>query len=229
MWGVYIIYRTEADGTQVSEHSKRENEKWLPVERNEQRWSQDRRQKVIVISRWSAQQSRWRNYQRTETSYLPNEQIESDSFALWDEKLQQWYIITESRYTFDKKGRVSQVESVSPSKMGKEGKRITYQYDEAGNVTEELVQQRFVAKEKEWRDMEKIRYSYDLSLRKEDVVDKDNIADEELTPMVNALVKKEIYRIEKNGFKLVEQLQFSYAPLNSPLQQDHQIEKSKPK
>ncbi len=224
-----IIYRTEADGTQVSEHSKRENEKWLPIERNEQRWSQDRRQKVIVISRWNAQQSRWGNYQRTETSYLPNEQIESDSFALWDEKLQQWYIITESRYTFDKKGRVSQIESVSPSKMGKEGKRIAYQYDEAGNVTEELVQQRFVAKEKEWRDMEKIRYSYDLSLRKEDVVDKDNIADEELTPMVNALVKKEIYRIEKNGFKLVEQLQFSYAPLNSPLQQDHQIEKSKPK
>ena len=77
--------------------------------------------------------------------------------------------------------------------------------------------------------MEKIRYRYDLSLRKEDVVDKDNIADEELTPMVNALVKKEIYRIEKNGFKLVEQLQFSYAPLNSPLQQDRQIEKSKPK
>ena len=224
-----IIYHTEADGTQVSEHSKRENEKWLPVERSEQRWSQDRRQKVTLVSRWNAQQNSWENYQRAETGYLPNDQIESDNFALWDEKLQQWYIITESRYTFDKKGRVNQIESVSPSKMGKEGKRITYQYDEAGNVTEERIQQRFETKENIWRDMEKIRYRYDLSLRKEDVVDKDNIADEELTPMVNALVKKEIYRIEKNGFKLVEQLQFSYAPLNSPLQQDRQIEKSKPK
>lgn len=213
-------YRTEADGTQVSEQFKRENEKWFPVERSEERWSQDRRQKVTLISRWNAQQNRWENYQRAETSYLPNEQMESDSFASWDEKSQQWHILTENRYSFDKKGRITQSESISPSKMGREGKRIIYQYDEAGNVTEERVQQRFEATGKEWRNMEKIHYSYDLSLRKEDVVDKDNIADEELAPRVNALTKKEIYLIENNELKLKERLQFFYTPLTLPAKKE---------
>lgn len=210
-----MIYLTEADGTQVSEQLKRENEQWVPVERSEEHWSQDRRQKEGLILRWNVKQNRWENYQRAQTAYLPNEQRESDSFASWDEKSQQWHILTETRYTFDQKGRITQSESFSPSKMGREGKRIIYQYDEAGNVTEERVQQRFESQEKEWRDMEKIRYHYDLSLRKEDVVDKDNIADEELVPMVNALIQKEVYRIENNEFKLSEQIRFFYKTLNA--------------
>jgi len=62
------------------------------------------------------------------------------------------------------------------------------------------VQQRFESKDKSWYDLEKIRYTYDLSLRKDDIEDKDNIADEELVPMVNALIQKETYLIENKKF-----------------------------
>jgi hypothetical protein len=207
-------YHTEADGMQVAQKFKWENEKWLPEERVETRWNNSKRQKITLISNWNAQQSTWQNYQRGEVNYLEDERIESDNFADWNEKTQQWNIIGKNHYLFDKKGQISQSESFSPSKMGWEGKRITYQYDEAGNTTEALVQQRFEPKDKSWYDVEKIRYTYDLSLRKEDIEDKDNIADEELVPMVNALIQKETYLIENNKFKLNEQVRFTYKKLN---------------
>ena len=207
-------YHTEADGMQVAQKFKWENEKWLPEERVETRWNNSKRQKITLISNWNAQQSTWENYQRGEVNYLEDERIESDNFANWNEKTQQWYIIRKNYYLFDKKRQISQSESFSPSKMGWEGKRIIYQYDEAGNTTEALVQQRFESKDKSWYDLEKIRYTYDLSLRKDDIEDKDNIADEELVPMVNALIQKETYLIENKKFKLNEQVRFTYKKLN---------------
>ena len=207
-------YHTEADGMQVAQKFKWENEKWLPEERVETRWNNSKRQKITLISNWNAQQSTWKNYQRGEVNYLEDERIESDNFADWNEKTQQWYIIRKNYYLFDKKGQISQSESFSPSKMGWEGNRITYQYDVAGNTTEALVQQRFESKDKSWYDLEKIRYTYDLSLRKDDIEDKDNIADEELVPMVNALIQKETYLIENKKFKLNEKVRFTYKKLN---------------
>ena len=218
---IKITYQRDPNGNSAFTQWSWENGQWQEQERSITEQDKAKRQSSSTSMLWDAQQGGWKNMNRGEFRYTENEQTLSTNFFKWDENTQQWQTISETTYDYDEQGRVHKQQDFYSDQ---EGRQITYQYDQAGNTVEELIQQ-YDFSAKTWHKDEKIRYSYDPVLRRQDVLDKDNIADEELVPAVNALIKKEVYRLENQNFILKEQVNFFYT--NFPKATDRTLKEVK--
>lgn len=208
---IKITYDDRPSGESVFTKWAWENEKWQEKEQDITAWDEAKRQKTSLNTAWNAQKNTRQNLNRTLSSYTKDNRPSLHTFFKWDESAKRWRKLSETSYAYDDKGRVSKQENFY-FEQNQESRQTSYIYDENGNTRQELIKQYDFAA-KSWRDVQKIVYSYDTSVKKQDVIDKENIGDDALVPATNALVQKEIYIIKDEKFTLKERARFFYKNL----------------
>ena len=146
------------------------------------------------------------NVSRSVQTYK-NDMILQEIEYFWDKDKKEWYKHSELNFSYDENKNLIRQQAFFDDGSGVQ---FTYKFDKNGNNIE-ILTENLNTKTKLWKNYEKTEYLYDLSIEKDEVIDRGHIIDEkEEEDSVNLILEKKYYLYDGKKWILTKKTKYLY-------------------
>ena len=181
-----------------------ENGKWIKQDRILIEFDKLNNKKVVTIQKINNETKQLENVSRSVQTYK-NDMILQEIEYFWDKDKKEWYKHSELNFSYDENKNLIRQQAFFDDGSGVQ---FTYKFDKNGNNIE-ILTENLNTKTKLWKNYEKTEYLYDLSIEKDEVIDRGHIIDEK-EDSVNLILEKKYYLYDGKKWILTENDKYLY-------------------
>ena len=181
-----------------------ENGKWIKQDRILIEFDKLNNKKVVTIQKINNETKQLENVSRSVQTYK-NDMILQEIEYFWDKDKKEWYKHSELNFSYDENKNLIRQQAFFDDGSGVQ---FTYKFDKNGNNIE-ILTENLNTKTKLWKNYEKTEYLYDLSIEKDEVIDRGHIIDEK-EDSVNLILEKKYYLYDGKKWILTEKTKYLY-------------------
>ena len=181
-----------------------ENGKWIKQDRILIEFDKLNNKKVVTIQKINNETKQLENVSRSVQTYK-NDMILQEIEYFWDKDKKEWYKHSELNFSYDENKNLIRQQAFFDDGSGVQ---FTYKFDKNGNNIE-ILTENLNTKTKLWKNYEKTEYLYDLSIEKDEVIDRGHIIDEK-EDSVNLILEKKYYLYDGKKWILTKKTKYLY-------------------
>ena len=201
-----LKYYTDNKGNQVYSNLFFQNGKWVEQDKTISEIDKVNNKKVAITQQLNKETKQLENTRRFIQTYK-NDMIEQEVQYSWDKDEKKWYKNYEKIYFYNENKKLIRQQAFFNDGSGVQ---FTYKFDKNGNNIE-ILTENLNTKTKLWKNYEKTEYLYDLSIEKDEVIDRGHIIDEkEEEDSVNLILEKKYYLYDGKKWILTKKTKYLY-------------------
>ena len=201
-----LKYYTDNKGNQIYSDLFLENGEWIEQDKTVTEFDKVNNKKVAITQQLNKETKQLENTRRFIQTYK-NDMVEQEVQYSWDKDEKKWYKNYEKIYFYNENKKLIRQQAFFNDGSGVQ---FTYKFDKNGNNIE-ILTENLNTKTKLWKNYEKTEYLYDLSIEKDEVIDRGHIIDEkEEEDSVNLILEKKYYLYDGKKWILTKKTKYLY-------------------
>ena len=201
-----LKYYTDNKGNQIYSDLFLENGEWIEQDKTVTEFDKVNNKKVAITQQLNKETKQLENTRRFIQTYK-NDMVEQEVQYSWDKDEKKWYKNYEQIYFYNENKKLIRQQAFFNDGSGVQ---FTYKFDKNGNNIE-ILTENLNTKTKLWKNYEKTEYLYDLSIEKDEVIDRGHIIDEkEEEDSVNLILEKKYYLYDGKKWILTKKTKYLY-------------------
>ena len=199
-----LKYYTDNKGNEIYSDLFLENGEWIEQDKTVTEFDKVNNKKVAITQQLNKETKQLENTRRFIQTYK-NDMIEQGVQYSWDKDEKKWYKNYEQNFFYNENKKLIRQQAFF---YDGSGVQFTYKFDKNGNNIE-ILTENLNTKTKLWKNYEKTEYLYDLSIEKDEVIDRGHIIDEK-EDSVNLILEKKYYLYDGKKWILTEKTKYLY-------------------
>ena len=199
-----LKYYTDNKGNEIYSDLFLENGEWIEQDKTVTEFDKVNNKKVAITQQLNKETKQLENTRRFIQTYK-NDMIEQGVQYSWDKDEKKWYKNYEQNFFYNENKKLIRQQAFFNDGSGVQ---FTYKFDKNGNNIE-ILTENLNTKTKLWKNYEKTEYLYDLSIEKDEVIDRGHIIDEK-EDSVNLILEKKYYLYDGKKWILTEKTKYLY-------------------
>lgn len=199
-----LKYYTDNKGNQIYSNLFLENGEWIEQDKTVTEFDKVNNKKVAITQQLNKETKQLENTRRFIQTYK-NDMVEQEVQYSWDKDEKKWYKNYEQIYFYNENKKLIRQQAFFNDGSGVQ---FTYKFDKNGNNIE-ILTENLNTKTKLWKNYEKTEYLYDLSIEKDEVIDRGHIIDEK-EDSVNLILEKKYYLYDGKKWILTKKTKYLY-------------------
>ena len=199
-----LKYYTDNKGNEIYSDLFLENGEWIEQDKTVTEFDKVNNKKVAITQQLNKETKQLENTRRFIQTYK-NDMVEQEVQYSWDKDEKKWYKNYEQIYFYNENKKLIRQQAFFNDGSGVQ---FTYKFDKNGNNIE-ILTENLNTKTKLWKNYEKTEYLYDLSIEKDEVIDRGHIIDEK-EDSVNLILEKKYYLYDGKKWILTEKTKYLY-------------------
>ncbi|PHH98060.1 hypothetical protein KST83_02315 [Fusobacterium nucleatum] len=199
-----LKYYTDNKGNQIYSNLFLENGEWIEQDKTVTEFDKVNNKEVAITQQLNKETKQLENTRRFIQTYK-NDMVEQEVQYSWDKDEKKWYKNYEQIYFYNENKKLIRQQAFFNDSSGVQ---FTYKFDKNGNNIE-ILTENLNTKTKLWKNYEKTEYLYDLSIEKDEVIDRGHIIDEK-EDSVNLILEKKYYLYDGKKWILTEKTKYLY-------------------
>ena len=199
-----LKYYTDNKGNQVYSNLFFENGEWIEQDKTVTEFDKVNNKKIATTQQLNKETKQLENTRRFIQTYK-NDMEEQEVQYSWDKDEKKWYKNYEQIYFYNENKNLIRQQAFFNDGSGVQ---FIYKFDKNGNNIE-ILTENLNTKTKLWKNHEKTEYLYDLSIKKNEVIDRGHIIDEK-EDSVNLILEKKYYLYDDKKWILTEKTKYLY-------------------
>lgn len=201
-----LKYYTDNKGNQIYSDLFLENGEWIEQDKTVTEFDKVNNKEVAITQQLNKETKQLENTRRFIQTYK-NDMVEQEVQYSWDKDEKKWYKNYEQIYFYNENKKLIRQQTFFNDGSGVQ---FTYKFDKNGNNIE-ILTENLNTKTKLWKNYEKTEYLYDLSIEKDEVIDRGHIIDEkEEEDSVNLILEKKYYLYDGKKWILTKKTKYLY-------------------
>ena len=201
-----LKYYTDNKGNEIYSDLFLENGEWIEQDKTVTEFDKVNNKKVAITQQLNKETKQLENTRRFIQTYK-NDMVEQEVQYSWDKDEKKWYKNYEQIYFYNENKKLIRQHAFFNDGSGVQ---FTYKFDKNGNNIE-ILTENLNTKTKLWKNYEKTEYLYDLSIEKDEVIDRGHIIDEkEEEDSVNLILEKKYYLYDGKKWILTKKTKYLY-------------------
>lgn len=201
-----LKYYTDNKGNQIYSNLFLENGEWIEQDKTVTEFDKVNNKEVAITQQLNKETKQLENTRRFIQTYK-NDMVEQEVQYSWDKDEKKWYKNYEQIYFYNENKELIRQQAFFNDGSGVQ---FTYKFDKNGNNIE-ILTENLNTKTKLWKNYEKTEYLYDLSIEKDEVIDRGHIIDEkEEEDSVNLILEKKYYLYDGKKWILTKKTKYLY-------------------
>ena len=201
-----LKYYTDNKGNEIYSDLFLENGEWIEQDKTVTEFDKVNNKKVAITQQLNKETKQLENTRRFIQTYK-NDMVEQEVQYSWDKDEKKWYKNYEKIYFYNENKELIRQQAFFNDGSGVQ---FTYKFDKNGNNIE-ILTENLNTKTKLWKNYEKTEYLYDLSIEKDEVIDRGHIIDEkEEEDSVNLILEKKYYLYDGKKWILTKKTKYLY-------------------
>ena len=201
-----LKYYTDNKGNQIYSNLFLENGEWIEQDKTVTEFDKVNNKEVAITQQLNKETKQLENTRRFIQTYK-NDMVEQEVQYSWDKDEKKWYKNYEQIYFYNENKELIHQQAFFNDGSGVQ---FTYKFDKNGNNIE-ILTENLNTKTKLWKNYEKTEYLYDLSIEKDEVIDRGHIIDEkEEEDSVNLILEKKYYLYDGKKWILTKKTKYLY-------------------
>ena len=201
-----LKYYTDNKGNQIYSDLFLENGEWIEQDKTVTEFDKVNNKEVVITQQLNKETKQLENTRRFIQTYK-NDMVEQGVQYSWDKDEKKWYKNYEQIYFYNENKKLIRQQAFFNDGSGVQ---FTYKFDKNGNNIE-ILTENLNTKTKLWKNYEKTEYLYDLSIEKDEVIDRGHIIDEkEEEDSVNLILEKKYYLYDGKKWILTKKTKYLY-------------------
>ena len=201
-----LKYYTNNKGNQIYSNLFLENGEWIEQDKTVTEFDKVNNKEVVITQQLNKETKQLENTRRFIQTYK-NDMVEQEVQYSWDKDEKKWYKNYEQIYFYNENKKLIRQQAFFNDGSGVQ---FTYKFDKNGNNVE-ILTENLNTKTKLWKNYEKTEYLYDLSIEKDEVIDRGHIIDEkEEEDSVNLILEKKYYLYDGKKWILTKKTKSLY-------------------
>ena len=201
-----LKYYTDNKGNEIYSDLFLENGEWIEQDKTITEFDKVNNKKVAITQQLNKETKQLENTRRFIQTYK-NDMVEQEVQYSWDKDEKKWYKNYEQIYFYNENKKLIRQQAFFNDGSGVQ---FTYKFDKNGNNIE-ILTENLNTKTKLWKNYEKTEYLYDLSIEKDEVIDRGHIIDEkEEEDSVNLILEKKYYLYDGKKWILTKKTKYLY-------------------
>ena len=201
-----LKYYTDNKGNEIYSDLFLENGEWIEQDKTVTEFDKVNNKKVAITQQLNKETKQLENTRRFIQTYK-NDMVEQEVQYSWDKDEKKWYKNYEQIYFYNENKKLIRQQAFFNDGSGVQ---FTYKFDKNGNNIE-ILTENLNTKTKLWKNYEKTEYLYDLSIEKDEVIDRGHIIDEkEEEDSVNLILEKKYYLYDGKKWILTKKTKYLY-------------------
>ncbi|WP_270465820.1 hypothetical protein [Fusobacterium polymorphum] len=201
-----LKYYTDNKGNQIYSNLFLENGEWIEQDKTVTEFDKVNNKEVAITQQLNKETKQLENTRRFIQTYK-NDMVEQEVQYSWDKDEKKWYKNYEQIYFYNENKKLIRQQAFF---YDGSGVQFTYKFDKNGNNIE-ILTENLNTKTKLWKNYEKTEYLYDLSIEKDEVIDRGHIIDEkEEEDSVNLILEKKYYLYDGKKWILTKKTKYLY-------------------
>ena len=201
-----LKYYTDNKGNEIYSDLFLENGEWIEQDKTVTEFDKVNNKKVAITQQLNKETKQLENTRRFIQTYK-NDMVEQEVQYSWDKDEKKWYKNYEQIYFYNENKKLIRQQTFFNDGSGVQ---FTYKFDKNGNNIE-ILTENLNTKTKLWKNYEKTEYLYDLSIEKDEVIDRGHIIDEkEEEDSVNLILEKKYYLYDGKKWILTKKTKYLY-------------------
>lgn len=201
-----LKYYTDNKGNEIYSDLFLENGEWIEQDKTVTEFDKVNNKKVAITQQLNKETKQLENTRRFIQTYK-NDMVEQEVQYSWDKDEKKWYKNYEQIYFYNENKELIRQQAFFNDGSGVQ---FTYKFDKNGNNIE-ILTENLNTKTKLWKNYEKTEYLYDLSIEKDEVIDRGHIIDEkEEEDSVNLILEKKYYLYDGKKWILTKKTKYLY-------------------
>ena len=201
-----LKYYTNNKGNQIYSNLFLENGEWIEQDKTVTEFDKVNNKEVAITQQLNKETKQLENTRRFIQTYK-NDMVEQEVQYSWDKDEKKWYKNYEQIYFYNENKKLIRQQAFFNDGSGVQ---FTYKFDKNGNNIE-ILTENLNTKTKLWKNYEKTEYLYDLSIEKDEVIDRGHIIDEkEEEDSVNLILEKKYYLYDGKKWILTKKTKYLY-------------------
>ncbi|WP_335979270.1 hypothetical protein [Fusobacterium polymorphum] len=201
-----LKYYTDNKGNQIYSNLFLENGEWIEQDKTVTEFDKVNNKEVAITQQLNKETKQLENTRRFIQTYK-NDMVEQEVQYSWDKDEKKWYKNYEQIYFYNENKKLIRQQAFFNDGSGVQ---FTYKFDKNGNNIE-ILTENLNTKTKLWKNYEKTEYLYDLSIEKDEVIDRGHIIDEkEEEDSVNLILEKKYYLYDGKKWILTKKTKYLY-------------------
>lgn len=199
-----LKYYTDNKGNEIYSDLFLENGEWIEQDKTVTEFDKVNNKKVAITQQLNKETKQLENTRRFIQTYK-NDMVEQEVQYSWDKDEKKWYKNYEQIYFYNENKELIRQQAFFNDGSGVQ---FTYKFDKNGNNIE-ILTENLNTKTKLWKNYEKTEYLYDLSIEKDEVIDRGHIIDEK-EDSVNLILEKKYYLYDGKKWILTKKTKYLY-------------------
>ena len=199
-----LKYYTDNKGNQIYSDLFLENGEWIEQDKTVTEFDKVNNKEVAITQQLNKETKQLENTRRFIQTYK-NDMVEQEVQYSWDKDEKKWYKNYEQIYFYNENKKLIRQQTFFNDGSGVQ---FTYKFDKNGNNIE-ILTENLNTKTKLWKNYEKTEYLYDLSIEKDEVIDRGHIIDEK-EDSVNLILEKKYYLYDGKKWILTKKTKYLY-------------------
>ena len=201
-----LKYYTDNKGNEIYSDLFLENGEWIEQDKTVTEFDKVNNKEVAITQQLNKETKQLENTRRFIQTYK-NDMVEQEVQYSWDKDEKKWYKNYEQIYFYNENKKLIRQQAFF---YDGSGVQFTYKFDKNGNNIE-ILTENLNTKTKLWKNYEKTEYLYDLSIEKDEVIDRGHIIDEkEEEDSVNLILEKKYYLYDGKKWILTKKTKYLY-------------------
>ena len=201
-----LKYYTDNKGNEIYSELFLENGEWIEQDKTVTEFDKVNNKEVAITQQLNKETKQLENTRRFIQTYK-NDMVEQEVQYSWDKDEKKWYKNYEQIYFYNENKKLIRQQAFFNDGSGVQ---FTYKFDKNGNNIE-ILTENLNTKTKLWKNYEKTEYLYDLSIEKDEVIDRGHIIDEkEEEDSVNLILEKKYYLYDGKKWILTKKTKYLY-------------------
>ena len=201
-----LKYYTDNKGNEIYSDLFLENGEWIEQDKTVTEFDKVNNKEVAITQQLNKETKQLENTRRFIQTYK-NDMVEQEVQYSWDKDEKKWYKNYEQIYFYNENKKLIRQQTFFNDGSGVQ---FTYKFDKNGNNIE-ILTENLNTKTKLWKNYEKTEYLYDLSIEKDEVIDRGHIIDEkEEEDSVNLILEKKYYLYDGKKWILTKKTKYLY-------------------
>ena len=199
-----LKYYTDNKGNEIYSDLFLENGEWIEQDKTVTEFDKVNNKEVAITQQLNKETKQLENTRRFIQTYK-NDMEEQEVQYSWDKDEKKWYKNYEQNFFYNENKKLIRQQAFF---YDGSGVQFTYKFDKNGNNIE-ILTENLNTKTKLWKNYEKTEYLYDLSIEKDEVIDRGHIIDEK-EDSVNLILEKKYYLYDGKKWILTEKTKYLY-------------------
>ncbi|QQB74676.1 hypothetical protein I6H56_04250 [Fusobacterium canifelinum] len=201
-----LKYYTDNKGNEIYSDLFLENGEWIEQDKTVTEFDKVNNKEVAITQQLNKETKQLENTRRFIQTYK-NDMVEQGVQYSWDKDEKKWHKNYEQNFFYNENKKLIRQQAFFNDGSGVQ---FTYKFDKNGNNIE-ILTENLNTKTKLWKNYEKTEYLYDLSIEKDEVIDRGHIIDEkEEEDSVNLILEKKYYLYDGKKWILTKKTKYLY-------------------